>query len=166
MELQKRKPNRLKNYDYSQNGAYFITICTKDRKPILSVIENADETVEASIARPPKIQLTDVGLIVDKAINGISIHYQNVFIDNYVIMPNHVHLIIRIDNNGRAMLAPTISRIIQQFKGYITKQIGESIWQKLYYDHIIRDNIDYQNIWQYIDENPTKWAEDKYNTNI
>lgn len=161
MESQTRKPNRLKDYDYSQNGAYFITICTKDRKPILSVIENADEIVGASIARPFKIQLTDVGLIVDKAINGISIHYQNVFIDNYVIMPNHIHLIIRIDNNGRAMLAPTISRIIQQFKGHVTKQIGESIWQKLYYDHIIRDDIDYQNIWKYIDENPAKWAEDE-----
>jgi len=160
MELQTRKPNRLKNYNYSQNGAYFITICTKDRKEILSAIENPMATVGASIARP-SLKLTGVGEIVDKRINEIQNHYENVFVDNYVIMPNHIHLIIRIDNNGRAMLAPTISRIIQQFKGVITKEIGNSIWQKLYYDHIIRDEYDYKNIWQYIDENPAKWFEDE-----
>ncbi len=55
----------------------------------------------------------------------------------------------------------TVSRIIQQFKGYVTKQVGKSIWQKLYYDHIIRDEYDYFTKWQYIDDNPAKWLEDK-----
>lgn len=157
MELQKRKPNRLKDYDYSQNGAYFITICTNDRKSILSRI-----IVGASIARPNEIQLTDVGVIAEKGIKGIEEHYENVFVDNYLIMSNHIHLIIRIDNEkGRAMLAPTISLIIQQFKGYVTKQFGKSVWQKLYYDHIIRDEYDYFTKWQYIEDNPSKWAEDE-----
>lgn len=62
------------------------------------------------------------------------------------------------------MLAPTISRIIQQFKGYVTKQIGKSIWQKLFYDHIIRDEDDYIIKIQYIENNPSKWFEDKYYT--
>ncbi len=168
MKLQKRKPNRLKNYDYSQNGAYFITICTNERKPILSRI-----SVGASNARPNEIKLTDIGIVVEQGIKGITEHYDNVFVDNYVIMPNHIHLIIRIDidngrampapteGNGRPMVAPTVSRIIQQLKGYVTKQIGEPVWQKLYYDHIIRDEFDYFTKWQYIDNNPAKWLEDE-----
>lgn len=158
MEKKERKLNRLKNYDYSQNGAYFITICTKGRSPILSKI-----TVGTSIARPCEIHLSQIGAIVEKGIKGIEQHYESVFVDNYVIMPNHVHMIICIDNKERrAMLVPTVSRIIQQFKGYVTKQIGKSIWQYKFYDHIIRDDIDYMTKYQYIDENPLKWAEDKY----
>lgn len=62
------------------------------------------------------------------------------------------------------MLIPTISHIIQQFKGYITKQTGKSIWQKSFYDHVIRDETDYQMIWRYIDENPIRWEEDELYT--
>lgn len=157
MELQKRKPNRLKNYYYSQNGAYFITICTKDRKEILSQVIVGEDTIL------PSIKLSEYGKIIEKSINEIPLHYDGVFVDNYVIMPNHIHLIIRINNNGRMISAPTI---IAGMKRYVSKQIGQSIWQKSFHDHIIRDDIDYQQIWKYIDENPIKWAEDKYNTNI
>jgi len=149
MELQKRKPNRLENFDYSQNGAYFITICAKDRKPILSA-------VGANCVRPTKI-----GTVIENEINRISSIYDSVSIDKYVIMPNHIHLLIRLDNNGRTQFAPTISRIIKQFKGSVTKQLGESIWQKSFYDHIIRDEYDYLAKWKYIDDNPAKWAEDE-----
>ena len=91
--------------------------------------------------------------------------YETVMLDKYVIMPNHIHMILilkSMESNGRAMRAPTISAIINQFKGYVTKQIGFSIWQKLFYDHIIRDEAEYKRIWQYIDENPAKWADDCY----
>ena len=161
-----RKPIRLENYDYSQNGAYFITICVKDRLPILSEISAS--AVGASIARPkdirvPKPELTDIGLIVERAIQSIPLHYENISVDKYVIMPNHVHLLIRIDSeSGRAMLAPTgISGIVQQMKGYVTKQYGKAIWQKSFYDHVIRSERDYLEIWQYIDGNPAKWSEDE-----
>lgn len=157
MKLQKRKPNRLNDFDYSQNGMYFITICTKDKKPLLSQI-----TVGACSASPNKIKLTENGIIVENGIIGISEHYKNVFVDNYVIMPNHIHLIVRIDNSdGLALQAPTISHIIQHFKGYVTKQIGKPIWQKNYYDHIIRDDYDYFTKMQYIDENPLRWTADE-----
>ncbi len=156
MELQKRKPNRLRHYDYSQNGAYFITICTDNKKPILSHI-----TVGTSIARP-QVQLTKIGIAANQGIKNIEKHYKNVFVDHYVIMPNHIHLIIRLDYpSGRAMLVPTVSRIIQQFKGYVSKLVGLPIWQKSYYDHIIRDEYDYFIKWQYIDDNPAKWADDE-----
>lgn len=149
-----RKPLRLKGYDYSQNGVYFITICTKDNKCILSNI-----TVGATNGRPCDVELTNTGKIVENGICGIEKHYENVNVDSYVIMPDHIHLIIRIDNqSGRAMLVPTVSRIIQQFKGYITKQIGQLIWQKSYYDHIIRDDEDYYIKARYIEENPLRWC--------
>ena len=154
--LPKRKQNRLNHYDYSQNGAYFITICTIDRKPLLSRI-----TVGAHIVRPPITELSNYGEIVKEKINNIPLHYDNVLIDNYVIMPNHIHLIINITENGRTMCAPTISRIIKHFKESVTKSIGCCIWQKGFYDHIIRDEEDYLTKCQYIENNPTKWLEDE-----
>ena len=153
-KLPTRKTNRLKDYDYSQNGAYYITICTKDKQKMLW-----EQTVGARIARPP---LTSVGKTVENAISGISIHYPMIEVDKYVVMPNHIHMILLIDDNGRALRAPTISTVINQMKGYVTKQIGCSIWQKLFHDHIIRNEHDYLRIWQYIDENPVKWVDDEY----
>jgi len=151
-ELPKRKNNRLTSYDYSQNGAYFITICIKDKQPLL-------RQVGARIARPP---LTNIGKITESTITEIPIRYPAVELDKYVIMPNHIHMILFITDDGRAMRAPTLSTVINQMKGHVTKQIGHSIWQKLFYDHIIRNRDDYLRIWQYIDENPAKWEDDKY----
>lgn len=155
----KRKPYRLTDFDYSTNGAYFITACTKDRECILSQV-----TVGTSIARPYEVKLTKTGKIVDKAIRDISKHYDGVFVDNYVIMPNHIHLLLRIDNydSGRAMLVPTVSRVMQQMKSYVSKQIGYRIWQEKFHDHIVRDEYDYLTRYQYIEENPYRWAEDEY----
>ncbi len=159
MELRQRKPNRLKDYDYSQNGAYFVTICTKGRQEMLW-------HVGARIARPQdNVPLSEYGIIINNAIVEIPKHYPTVLVDKYVIMPNHIHMILRLSNDrGRAMRAPTISTVINQMKGYITKQIGFSIWQKLFHDHIIRNEQEYREIWQYIDENSIKWEEDCFYT--
>ncbi len=104
MDLPKRKQIRLPDYDYSSPGAYFVTICTKDRRCILS-----DIAVGAAICRPSELRLTAYGEIVECAIKRIPDIYPSVLIDDYVIMPNHVHLILRIctDNNGRQIAAPT-----------------------------------------------------------
>ena len=156
MELPKRKPNRLKDFDYSQPNAYFITICTKDKEMLFW------ENVGASIARPEDVRLSKYGKIVVEAIEKISKIYPVITVDNYVVMPNHIHLLMQIhsDSSGRAMLAPTISIVIQQMKGYATKKIGRSIWQKLFHDHVIRDEKGYLKIWNYIEGNPSKWEED------
>ena len=156
MDLPIRKPNRLPHFDYSTPGAYFITICTKNRKNLFW----AD--VGASIARPQKPALTQWGVIVENAIHKIPEYYPAVSIDHYVVMPNHIHLLlqIRTDEDGRAMLAPTISRVVQQMKGIVTKQIGCSIWQKLFHDHVVRSDKDYLKIWEYIDNNPARWRDD------
>ena len=106
-----RRQIRLKDYDYSKNGAYFITICTNDKKKILGDI------VGATIGRSAQMELSQYGKIVENSILEISNHYKNVFVDKYVVMPNHIHLILFIKNDdGRAMHVPTVSKIIQQMK--------------------------------------------------
>lgn len=152
----RRKPNRLKAYDYRSPGAYFITICTRNRNNLFW------KNVGASIARPQAVELSETGAVVNAAIQGIPIHYPAVSVDHYVIMPNHVHLLLQIctDNNGQRIPAPTISTIVQQMKGYVSKQIGHSIWQKLFHDHVIRDEEDYLQIWEYIEHNPIQWQND------
>ena len=158
MTLPSRKTNRLQNYDYSESGAYFVTICTKDRKNILCDI------VGANIVRPQDISLTKCGEIVKAAIENIPEYYPAVSVDKYVIMPNHVHLLLQIHSevNGRTLFAPTVDRVIKQTKGVITKQIGFSIWQRSFHDHVIRSEDDYLQIWNYIDTYPAKWQEDQY----
>jgi REP element-mobilizing transposase RayT len=152
MNLLQRKPNRLKGYDYSRNGVYFITACVKDRHYLLW---------KEGIAVAEPYELSDIGNIVDGAISGISEHYMGVFVDTYVIMPDHIHLLLVLQaQDGRAMRAPTVSQIVCQMKGYVTKQIGDSIWQKLFYDHIIRNDQQYQSIREYIESNPVKWRDD------
>ncbi len=152
--LLQRKPNRLNGFDYSKKGAYFITICTKEHKCILSEIVGAD------IIRPCTLKLTKYGKFVKDGIENISKIYTNCSVDCFVIMPNHVHLIITIKNDcGRIISAPTV---IGQFKRYVSKECGCSIWQKSFYDHIIRDDEDYITKAEYIENNPAKWLEDKY----
>ena len=160
MDLPNRKPNRLKNYDYSQPNAYFVTICTENRKNMLW------KNVGARIARPEDVQLSAYGKIIEESIKNIPNHYGTVTVDNFVIMPNHIHLLLQIhtDSDGRAMLAPTISTVIAQMKGAVTKKIGHSIWQKLFHDHVIRNQKDYEMIWNYIEGNPIKWSEDCFYT--
>ena len=160
--IPKRKQNRLQEYDYNSNGAYFITICTKNKKHLFWK-ENTN--VRANCVRPYEYQLSSVGIIVNEEIKNINNVYGDIVrIDKYVVMPNHIHMIIVIDdyNSGRTQFAPTVSRIIKQFKGSVTKKIGSSIWQRSFYDHIIRDENDYLRIWDYIDTNPLKWYSDEY----
>ena len=154
-KLPERRENRLEGYDYSQNGAYFITLCTQDRHELLGKID-----VGANCVRPI---LSGIGQIVKNEMTVLSNTYENVTVDKCIVMPNHIHMILFISaENRRTQFAPTVSRIVKQFKGSITKQIGNSIWQKSFYDHIIRNEEDYKIKWNYIDENPAKWAEDTY----
>lgn len=156
MDLPKRKNIRLNDYNYSSNGAYFITICTKNKENLLW------KNVGANCVRPlEQLPLSKIGIVVENEIHKLNTIYENIKVDKYQIMPNHIHLIIFIyeDSNGRTQFAPTISRIIKQFKGSITKQIEFSIWQKSFYDRIIRNEKEYQEVWNYIHNNPLKYLE-------
>ncbi len=162
-----RKNIRLKNYDYSENGAYFITICVKDKREILSKIIKPN--VGDGALDVPFVQLTDYGKIIENFIIKNNEIYDNIKTTKYVIMPNHLHLIVEIcwsDGTSRAP-SPTNDKIpayISTLKRMSNKQIGFSIWQRSYHDHIIRNEIEYAEISQYIDTNVIKWTEDKYYT--
>ena len=159
--MPQRKPNRIENYDYSQQGAYFITICTQDRKRILSDIVGDD----AHIVPKP------YGEVVQRYIRNVP------EIEKYVIMPDHIHMIIRLDDGSMRASTPTenneekgvgadahirpknkISSIVRSIKILTTKEIGQSIFQRSYYDHVVRNQQDYNEIWEYIENNPRKWA--------
>lgn len=153
--MPERKKNRLSDYDYSSPGVYFLTLCAKDRAPVFGTV-----TVGPSSARLPEVNLTTSGLAVEKAIRNIPTHYPTVCVEAYVIMPNHVHLLLRLE--GRAVLGPTVSRVVQQMKGYASKLAGMALWQPRYYDHVVRNREEYDRILNYILTNPAKWTEDKY----
>ena len=162
IDLPKRKPIRIENYDYSTPGAYFITVCTANREKIFW----SDRRGE--LCSPANVPLSDIGMIVDNEIKKLNSVYDAVRVDKYCIMPDHIHFILSIDTdeNGRTrrgelrspVSAPTISRVMKQFKGSITKQVGRPVWQKSFYDHGIRNQQDYDEIWQYIENNPLKYA--------
>ena len=156
--MEQRKKNRLPSYDYSQPGSYFITICTKDHKCILSTIVGADAYIG------PRVALTPIGMVVEKYIKNIP------GVGAYVIMPNHVHMILHISSNNILQgpmwaSAPTnasVPALVRSWKTLVSKELGQSIWQRSYYDHVIRDEQDYLTKVQYIEENPAKWFYDDY----
>ena len=161
--MPKRKQNRLPNYNYASNGTYFVTICTADRKNLFWERNQPFVVGEDIIIPPEEIRLSAYGKIVRQAILQIPTHYENFELLQYVIIPNHIVLILHIVNgSGQMISAPTISTIIGQLKRYITKKIGKPIWQKSFHDHIIRNKEDFDMIAKYIYENPTRWQYDRY----
>ncbi len=152
-DLPKRKSNRIENYDYSTPGAYFVTICTANKETIFW------NNVGADIIRPENVPLSTAGKVAEQGIFQIAEHYENVVVDKYCIMPDHIHLILRIESDlgGRMISAPTVSTIVGSMKRWISKQIGRPVWQKSFYDHGIRNQQDYDEIWEYIENNPLKY---------
>lgn len=152
-----RKIIRLQNYDYSANGAYFITICTHNKEHLFGTV--GADSISARMVK--KVY----GEIIGK--------YDNVSSPISVLMPNHFHSIIIIERNGTEVV-PSVSKIVQEFKRYTTceyiklvkngilKPFDKRIWQRSFYDHIIRNENDFNEIWTYIQNNPLKWQEDCY----
>lgn len=170
LPLHSRKSIRLKGYDYSQTGAYFVTICTYNRKCNLGKVIN-DE-----------VQLNKYGHIVENEWIKTADIRKNVELDRYVIMPNHLHAIIMLNCRGVLQYAPTdtsgklqspsqtVGSIIRGFKSTVTKQInqlrntpGSSVWQRNYYEHIIRNEDGLNRIREYIINNPIQWQFDREN---
>ena len=167
-EKQCRKPLRLQGYDYSKAGLYFITICTFNRLEVLSrVVGHDDLGVPSMKSTTCSLRLSSCGECAKKYIESIVAHYHGVFVDNYVIMPNYIHMIIRIEEHIGAARSPhptnaLIPTVIAALKRMVNHELGQNIWQKSYYDHIIRDEADYRAKWNYIDTNPARWADDEY----
>ncbi len=181
-DKQDRRSIRLKGYDYSQKGAYFVTICTHNRKCILGHVENRN------------VRLNGIGLMVQKAWLELPLYYKGIDIDESVIMPNHLHGIILIVGAGpRACpkdggdkgqpqgVAPTktlsLPDVMYSFKSLTTKRYIDGVkdknweafdrhfWQRNYYEHVIRNEDDLNEIREYVSNNPLKWELDKENPN-
>lgn len=152
MGLPTRKRNRLEKYDYSNCGSYFITLCVKERRPVLW------NGVGANFVRPLlEPSLSEVGRSVEQEIIGLNQVYPQVSVDQYCIMPDHIHMILSVSDEAGA---PEVSRVIKQFKGALTKRLHVSLWQRSFYDRVIRSREEYEDIWQYIENNPRqRWLE-------
>ena len=171
----RRHSMRLPGYDYSQAGVYFITLVTHHRKRLFG------EILEG------RMELNQYGRIVMKAWKDLPYHYDPIHLDAFVIMPNHVHGIITIHEDecrGGSQTHPYpaeeifdharlvkhgLPEIIRAFKSFSARRInilrhtqGKAIWQRSYYDHIIRNEIEWQKIWDYIQINPDRWERDRF----
>lgn len=155
----KRKLLRLQRFDYATHVYYFITICCKDKQHLLGRI------VGAAYMSPVHVILSKTGEIAEKNLLAIEEHTPQVDIEKYVIMPNHLHMILSIGGSGEAAAggiyaAPTVPRIMNSYKASVSRDAGFPIWQRSFYDHIIRNQPDFEETWKYIDNNPLQWVLD------
>ena len=174
-----RRSIRLKGFDYTQEGAYFVTICTQNQACLFGDIVNG------------QMRLTDVGEVADICWRAIPQHFPRVVLDAFVVMPNHVHGIIWIGPENRANVgakifsplpprpsqrsasefrspSKTVGSIVRGFKIGVTKWVRANknfytVWQRNYYEHIIRNETALNRLRQYIADNPARWADDQEN---
>ena len=161
IDLPQRKGLRLKGYDYSSSGAYHITVCVKSPGVSLWTSVGADSIrPDYEFIENINLPLSKEGKLVETAILNIPEHYENISVDKYCIMPDHIHLLISVfgEENGRIISAPTpnISTVIGQMKRWVSKQAGKSFWQKSFADSIIDSDKIYNDVWEYINNNPRK----------
>jgi putative transposase len=181
-----RQSIRLRQYDYSWPGAYFVTICVREKECVLGDIVECE------------MRLSEWGRIVHEFWDAIPNHFPNVSIDGRVTMPNHGHAIINIGHDRRGAVAapndaapntaarldmekgeeispirPTLGQIVAYYKYQTTKRInalrgtpGIPFWQRNYWEHVIRDEIDLNRIRQYIENNPRRWHEDQLDPSV
>ena len=186
MNLPKRKPNRLPNYDYSQTGAYFITVCAKEKQMLFGSI------VGGGVLDAPQMRLSGYGKIVEQQLLTMAALYKNIRLEKYVVMPNHIHLLLVVEQGlsgasgtpsrsevfrsataaQRRLLTrrsppPTKDRsneVVPQYvstlKRFTNRTADTALWQRGYHDHVIRADKDHLMIWQYIDTNPQRWQKD------
>ena len=164
MSLPERKKLRLEGWDYSQVGYYFVTICVQERERLFW------DGTRAGLEPAPT---NAYGELVAQTWLELPAHTTGVRVDKFVVMPNHFHGIVVLENGcvgaGSKPARTPLAEVIRQFKTFSARKVnqmrgtpGRSVWQRSYYDHIIRDEGDYLRIWNYIDTNPTKWGEDEY----
>ena len=159
MEYPKRKHPRLKQYDYSSPGYYYVTIHTERDAPKLSHI------LEGSQTEPPKVILTKHGEVAQRQLIELRERYENVIVDKYVIMPTHIHVIIQLmETTVGASPRPAITEIVGTFKSLTTRECnrlfrteGRRLFQASFYEAVLRNEPMYQACWQYIEGNPAKW---------
>jgi REP element-mobilizing transposase RayT len=179
-DIHHRRSIRLKEYDYSRMGAYFVTICAWNRECVFWEITEG------------KVAYSDAGAIIEDVWNGLPVRFPSIEVDDFVIMPNHIHGIVILNapvgaglalpgkgnepkhkQKGAASGAPTLGNIVRTFKSVSTvtenrrrDRQGFPLWQRNYYEHIIRDEREFIVTCKYIRYNPLKWHEDEENPNM
>lgn len=167
-----RRSIRLKGYDYSQTGAYFVTVCMQNGECLFGNIVDGE------------MRLNDAGQMIQNVWNALPAKYPDIETDEFIVMPNHIHGIIVIvgaqfiapfkcnainQNKKQGVInhAPTVGEIVRAFKSRCTHAInkirntpGHPVWQRNYYEHIIRNEEEMNRIRNYITSNPVQWAED------
>jgi REP element-mobilizing transposase RayT len=174
-EYSHRRSIRLRNYDYSQAGAYYVTICTRDRECLFGEIVDGE------------MRLNEMGQIITGCWDESPNHFPNVKLDAFVVMPNHVHgiiVIVETSDSGSVgarhavplqrsfgqPISGSLPTIIRSFKSAVTRRINEMrdtpgmpVWQRNYYEHVIRNNRELDRVRRYIAGNPARWTEDSEN---
>ncbi len=170
-----RRSIRLRDYDYAQMGAYFVTLCVHERECLLGEIAAGE------------VRVSGAGLIVAQTWDNLPTRFPHIELDAFVVMPNHVHAIIVITdpppspvdpvgaglalskNQGNPRVAPTLGDIVGAFKSTsaiacnrLLDRSGLPFWQRNYWEHVIRNDADLERLRDYIEGNPGKWAEDQY----
>ncbi len=173
-DIHHRRSIRLRGYDYSQDGLYFVTICCHERRPLFGEVVNGNMVLNAA------------GQVVADSWGWLSKQYEHVELNEFVTMPNHAHAIIEIvgvqfiapqssashqgaSHQGAINRAPTVGMLVRAFKARCARAINElwqtsgtPVWQRNYYEHIIRNEAAYLKIAEYIQTNPQRWEEDTY----
>ena len=195
--LPRRKTIRLQNYDYSQVGAYSVTICTAHKRPLFGVVRRGDPCGRPPV--PAYVELSETGRIVESYLTEIPSHYPDVGLASYVIMPDYIHMILVLTQNqpqragqcpapteesdlssrrggtpaspapagksdpscrrGGTPGPPALPKIISAFKSLTTRKAGTSLWQRGYYEHILRNQQDFSEAARYIQGNPARRLE-------
>ena len=150
-----RKTIRLKNYDYRSTGVYHVTICTHNRECVFGFVDNG------------RMALNEMGQIAHQNAKMIPSLYPESQLIEFVIMPNHVHLLLGLGteedaNYGVPTAAHSLSQIVRAYKASVSREVGKPIWQPRFYEHIIRGKHDYLDTIAYIQNNPVAWDKDDY----
>ena len=150
-EFYSRKPTRIPNFDYSGDHYYFVTICTHE--------------MSCFFGNPGKLNI--FGKIAENDLQNMEHHFEHLELVKYVVMPNHIHVIIRIGCDQSAGKRPNLSTVVGLYKSGVTRKIREiqpdlTVWQRSFHDHIIRNDVQFQKIWEYIENNPLQWELDCY----
>ncbi len=151
MNLPQRKLPRLKNYDYSSHNYYYVTICTAGKRHLFW----------------DHGQLSDMGRMAKEELEKLPEHYTDVVVEHFVVMPNHVHAIIAIGCHTESKTSPTLSAVVGAYKAGVSRRIHSiapevKIWQKSFYDSVIRNDQMYAEVWKYIDGNPAQWESNEH----
>ena len=141
----KRKPLRLPEFPYTQAAYYFVTVCCKGKAPFFFFF------LGNGLDRSAAVCLSRCGEIADADLRALPQHFPGVQVLKYVIMPDHLHLILALDGQSAS-----VPQILASYKSGVSRKCGRAVWQKSYYDHVIRGRKDFEEIWRYIDNNPQK----------